>query len=184
MRTFNIHEAKTHLSRLVDEVEQGEPFVIAKAGKPMALVMPIDGRKRAKRRIGADAIAEHPFAEAFSQKVRTALRPFVGYKEAHPNLCLQLQEQLDRALRYFCHGGDLKWVSLLMWAGADPRTSGPRQGEVDDPDCYETALQLAAYGESVDVLKRLKPNPEIDDLVELLVCASMFPRKEMISYAR
>jgi prevent-host-death family protein len=34
MRTFNIHEAKTHLSRLVDEAEQGDSFVIAKAGKP------------------------------------------------------------------------------------------------------------------------------------------------------
>ena len=36
IRTFNIHEAKTHLSRLVDEAEKGQPFIIAKAGKPMA----------------------------------------------------------------------------------------------------------------------------------------------------
>ncbi len=35
MRTINIHEAKTHLSRLVDEAARGEPFVIAKAGKPL-----------------------------------------------------------------------------------------------------------------------------------------------------
>lgn len=53
MRTFNIHEAKTHLSRLVDEVEKGEPFIIAKAGKPKAKVVPIDTPKAtAQRRIG------------------------------------------------------------------------------------------------------------------------------------
>ncbi len=53
MRTINIHAAKTHLSRLVEEVAAGEPFVIAKAGKPMAQVIPISGPKdAAKRRIG------------------------------------------------------------------------------------------------------------------------------------
>ena len=34
MRTINIHQAKTHLSRLVDEAVQGDSFIIAKAGKP------------------------------------------------------------------------------------------------------------------------------------------------------
>lgn len=38
MKTINIHEAKTQLSRLVDEASKGEPFVIAKAGKPMVKV--------------------------------------------------------------------------------------------------------------------------------------------------
>jgi prevent-host-death family protein len=38
MQTINIHEAKTHLSRLVDQAAKGESFVIAKAGKPMVLV--------------------------------------------------------------------------------------------------------------------------------------------------
>ena len=42
MRTINIHEAKTHLSRLVDQVAAGEPFIIAKAGKPVAKVVPLD----------------------------------------------------------------------------------------------------------------------------------------------
>jgi prevent-host-death family protein len=42
MQTVNIHEAKTHLSRLIEEAVQGEPFVIAKAGKPLVKVSPID----------------------------------------------------------------------------------------------------------------------------------------------
>jgi prevent-host-death family protein len=38
MKTVNIHEAKTQLSKLVDEASKGEPFVIAKAGKPLVKV--------------------------------------------------------------------------------------------------------------------------------------------------
>ncbi|MFH1981105.1 MAG: type II toxin-antitoxin system prevent-host-death family antitoxin [Pseudomonadota bacterium] len=41
MRTINIHEAKTHLSRLVEEAAKGNAFIIAKAGKPMVKVAPI-----------------------------------------------------------------------------------------------------------------------------------------------
>jgi len=51
MRTVNIHEAKTHLSRLVDAAAKGEPFIIAKAGKPMVKVVPIDA-PAAPRRLG------------------------------------------------------------------------------------------------------------------------------------
>jgi antitoxin (DNA-binding transcriptional repressor) of toxin-antitoxin stability system len=40
MRTVNIREAKTHLSRLVDQAAKGEPFVIAKSGKVVALDPP------------------------------------------------------------------------------------------------------------------------------------------------
>ena len=39
MKTVNIHEAKTHLSRLIDRAVKGDPFVIAKAGKPLVKVM-------------------------------------------------------------------------------------------------------------------------------------------------
>lgn len=42
MRTVNMLEAKTHLSRLVERAVQGEPFVIAKAGKPLVKVTALD----------------------------------------------------------------------------------------------------------------------------------------------
>lgn len=42
MYTVNIHQAKTHLSRLVEKAAHGEPFVIAKAGKPLVKVMALD----------------------------------------------------------------------------------------------------------------------------------------------
>ena len=44
----NIHEAKTHLSRLIDEVAAGAEIIIAKAGKPMARLSPISVPARKK----------------------------------------------------------------------------------------------------------------------------------------
>ncbi len=53
MRTVNIHEAKTHLSRLIERAASGEPFVIAKAGRPLVKVVPIDAPEpSAQRRLG------------------------------------------------------------------------------------------------------------------------------------
>jgi prevent-host-death family protein len=42
METINIHEAKTQLSRLVEHAAKGEPFIIAKAGKPLVKVSALD----------------------------------------------------------------------------------------------------------------------------------------------
>jgi prevent-host-death family protein len=51
VETVNIHEAKTHLSRLVDKAARGEPFIIAKAGKPLVKVTALETDKP-KRRMG------------------------------------------------------------------------------------------------------------------------------------
>ena len=53
MKSVNIHEAKTNLSRLVDAAAKGEPFVIAKAGKPLVKVVALDAPSSAQvRRLG------------------------------------------------------------------------------------------------------------------------------------
>jgi prevent-host-death family protein len=52
MKSVNIHEAKTHLSKLVEEAAKGKPFIIAKAGKPMVKVVALDvptGKKIRRR---------------------------------------------------------------------------------------------------------------------------------------
>ena len=51
MVTVNIHEAKTHLSKLVDQAVKGEGFVIAKAGKPLVKVTALEA-PAAPRRLG------------------------------------------------------------------------------------------------------------------------------------
>jgi prevent-host-death family protein len=53
MKTVNIHQAKTHLSKLVEEAAKGEPFIIAKAGRPVAKVISLSAPSGAQvRRLG------------------------------------------------------------------------------------------------------------------------------------
>ncbi|WP_230534196.1 type II toxin-antitoxin system Phd/YefM family antitoxin [Microvirga roseola] len=53
MDTVNIHQAKTHLSRLIERAANGESFVIAKAGKPMVKVVPLNAPEADKvKRVG------------------------------------------------------------------------------------------------------------------------------------
>jgi prevent-host-death family protein len=49
MLTVNIHDAKTQLSRLVEQAAQGEAFIIAKAGRPMVKVIPLDKEGNSSR---------------------------------------------------------------------------------------------------------------------------------------
>jgi prevent-host-death family protein len=49
-KTVNVHEAKTHLSRLLEEAVAGEDIVIAKAGKPKVRLVPVEGPP--KRQLG------------------------------------------------------------------------------------------------------------------------------------
>ena len=74
---------------------------------------------------GAEIHEGHPFAAALCDRVRTALGLFKRYREQMP----ELQEQADLALRHHCREGNLKWVSLMLWAGGDPFTRG-----IDEPD--------------------------------------------------
>ncbi len=54
MQTVNLHAAKTHFSRLVDEAAAGAEIVIAKAGKPVAKLVPLSPvQPRPKRKLGA-----------------------------------------------------------------------------------------------------------------------------------
>ena len=78
MKTVNIHQAKTHLSRLVEEAAEGEEIVIAKAGRPRARLVPartvakprVAGLYKGKIRIGKDFDAPLPddIARAFGAK--------------------------------------------------------------------------------------------------------------------
>jgi prevent-host-death family protein len=67
MRMVNIHEAKTHLSRLLEEAVNGESFIIARAGKPLVVVSKVDPAKpRATRRTGF-LVGRFPVPDDFDQ---------------------------------------------------------------------------------------------------------------------
>ena len=52
--TVNVHEAKTHLSRLLERVERGQEIVIARAGRPVAKLVPLQDHPPRQRPLGRD----------------------------------------------------------------------------------------------------------------------------------
>lgn len=63
METVNIHQAKTHLSRLIERAERGEEIVIARAGKPVVKLVPIEATREPRKLGGAEWLA--PLADLF-----------------------------------------------------------------------------------------------------------------------
>lgn len=78
MHTVNIHEAKTHLSRLIEQAANGEPFIIAKAGKPLVKVMALNAPEAGKvKRVGFMA-GQIAVPEDFDQMGRTEIERLFG----------------------------------------------------------------------------------------------------------
>lgn len=134
---------------------------------------------------GADPVTDYPFAHAFHEfRAKTTLGSYLDCRRSRPDLAPQLQEQLDMALRQFCQDGNLKWVSLLMWAGADPRSRGPvldDEDRADDPEYQTTALEEACGSHNVEIVKRLKPN-RADNLGAMLDRAAFYIDRDVIAY--
>jgi hypothetical protein len=131
---------------------------------------------------GADFITESPFAEAFTAKVRTALGPFMECRRSHPEFAHELQAQADSALRYFCRSGSEKWVSLMVWAGANPRIPGPMPGEPDDSENYTTAIEQASHNGNLTILKMLRPDLDRDNISQLVHNSAMFGHTGAVAF--
>lgn len=75
--TVNIHEAKTHLSRLVDQAAKGREFVIAKAGRPMVRVVTVEAPP-ALRTLGflaGQGIVQADVKSAFAEDIGSMFKP-------------------------------------------------------------------------------------------------------------
>lgn len=83
MQTYNIHDAKTQLSRLVAQAAKGESFVIAKAGKPMVKVVALDAPEPSQmKRIGFLAgQVTVPEAKVFNTLGREEIAAMLGGEE-------------------------------------------------------------------------------------------------------
>jgi prevent-host-death family protein len=78
MQTVNFHEAKTRLSRLVEQAAKGESFVIAKAGKPMVKVLPLSTPESSQmKRLGFMA-GQISVPDDFDQMGRTEIERLFG----------------------------------------------------------------------------------------------------------
>ena len=75
MRIVNMHEAKTHLSRLVAAAADGEPFIIGRAGKPLVRVVAVEAPEPGgKRRVGfmaGNMSVSHDFDRMGSEEIAT-----------------------------------------------------------------------------------------------------------------
>lgn len=81
MKTVNIHEAKTHLSRLVDKASHGESFIIAKAGHPLVKVVAIDTPAPAKIKRTGFLKAQYLVPDDFDSLGQNEINEFFGLKE-------------------------------------------------------------------------------------------------------
>ena len=116
---------------------------------------------------GADVETYSPLATALCWKIRTALGVFKRHKHRYPSF----QEQVNIALRHHCREGNLKWVSLMLWAGADPYSKGLESpDEEHDPDGSISALEYAALRGNLDIfkLKQIKLDPKHPIAYDLL----------------
>lgn len=79
LKTVNMHEAKTHLSKLVARVEGGEQIMITRAGKPAAKLVPIPRATPGKRKLGGwEGKFDVPSPEEWAEMKRETAREFEG----------------------------------------------------------------------------------------------------------
>lgn len=122
---------------------------------------------------GADVETDAPLAEALCSRIRTALRIYKHYRDRFPTF----PEQANIALRHHCKDGNLKWVSLMLWAGADPYAPGPDSPQQQpDSESDISAVELAALHGKLEVLalKQLRLGPtcrRADKLVYWACCS-------------
>ena len=74
MKTVNIHEAKTHLSRLLERVADGEEIIIARAGKPVAKLVPLKPKPRRPGSLKGKIRIHSDFDEPLPDDIAAAFR--------------------------------------------------------------------------------------------------------------
>jgi len=128
---------------------------------------------------GTDVETENPLAYALCNRIRTALGILKTYRNRFPSF----QEQVNIALRHHCKEGNLKWVSLTLWAGADPYTKGPDSWEEDhDLEYDQNALELASDYENFEIfnLKNIDLDPTKPELKQLLLGACRAEKSDFL----
>lgn len=109
---------------------------------------------------------EYSLADA----VLAEARPLIGVIRNLAPRIPNHQIQLACALNEFISEGNLKWVSLTLWMGADPRQPGPTSlmESSDDPEDWMSPMEYALFSGSPGAVRLMKPLQELDDLDVLL----------------
>ena len=127
---------------------------------------------------GFDPTADLAYCNALGSHVHPLLFVLKEYKETFPDL----QRQAEMALCDYCKKGNLRSVSLLLWAGARADAEVPDPAYGNDPETLTTPLEEAACAGHLDVLKRLKPQNFPEVLKRIAEAAWLNPSQQMIDY--
>ena len=113
---------------------------------------------------GLDLETGYPIARAFAGRHREFLGIYMDVRDKVPSA----RTQAAMALRVHAKEGNMKWVSLLLWAGADPRLRVPEITSDTDEDYRRSALEDAVTYSKTDVVRKFKVSPPRDDPSDLL----------------
>jgi ankyrin repeat protein len=125
---------------------------------------------------GLDLESDFAIARAFRDKHREFLGVYLSVRDRVDTA----SRQAAMALRYHAAAGNLKWASLLLWAGADPRLPVPTLEDSDvDEDDSDTALAAAVRRGQFEVVKRIKIEPARDDVTALANAYCVWPNPNL-----
>lgn len=130
---------------------------------------------------GADLETGYPIANTFRWGNRQFLGIYMGLRDKVPSA----RKQAAMALRYHCGRGKMKWVSLLLWAGTDPRMVVP---DLENPEAtdseedsyhFRSPLEEAVQSGQIEVVKKIGLKPGVDDFSALLRRAASSEKPEV-----
>ncbi len=120
-----------------------------------------------------------PIAYALQYGHREFLGIYMSIRDRIPDA----RRQANMALRRHAREGNLKWVCLLMWAGADPRTEVPNiDGFTIDEEDLGTALQDALTYGQFEIVKKFGTDPKRDDPTRLLAGCWMCREPNVVKF--
>lgn len=132
------------------------------------------------RDLGVDLTRGHALAQALAY--HTSNRPLFGFAKRHRASNPKMQTELNIALVHHVGEANEKGVQLCLWAGADPHAPALslrfwRQLSHDDEESTEDDVGVSAVYEAClqgndEILKRLRPDPSLDDFDQLYRAAS------------
>ncbi len=124
---------------------------------------------------GVDAETDQPFARALCNPKNRYLGVYMRYRDKFPTF----KRQLNLALRYHAQHGNLKWVSLLMWAGGDPHLHLPEVGEKPCPKTDTSALEEAVRFNRDEIVEKIGIDPKRDNVDRMFDLACLLGHQEM-----
>ena len=128
-------------------------------------------------RNGADTQTGYPIAEVLKRAPRAFLGIYRDSVDQYPHW----RFQANMALRHFCREGSMRGVCLLLWLNADPRAKVPEKAD-EEEDFWESALCHACINGHVEVVKKIGPTKEKDDLDALLRLAASGQNVQLVEY--